>query len=123
MLENIIKYLKKEKLNPSIEDNGVFFEYDYEDAKIPCGYLYDEEQNITRFYSEIAEFNKETRQEGILVCQLLNQDTVLLKFYISDENILTAEYYVFGNDMPVEAVEQVNVDLDTIYDTIEPYII
>ena len=123
MLENILKYLKKEKFKPEFdeEQQSVFFEYKYEDAKIPCAYVYDEEQNITRFYAELAEFNQETRHEAILVCQLLNYDTVIPKFYMNDENILVAEYYTFGNDLPVETVEQINVDLENIYETMEPY--
>ena len=127
MLENVGKILKNKKIKFEIEDSDeaecLSFEFKYEDAKVPCAFFYDKEQELFRFYSELAEFDQQTRGEAILVCQLLNLDTVVLKFYMNDENYLVSEYYTFEEQINERLVEQVLIDLENIEDTMEPYFI
>ena len=55
------------------------------------------------------------------ICQLLNYDTFALKFYMSDENALAGECYIFGGKLTDEQLDVIFDDFETIEDTINPY--
>ena len=129
MLKNVINYLKEAEVEYEIQEDdeaiGVQFNFRYVDVDVDlaCGFIQNKEQEITNFYTEIAEFDKDTRGEAILVCQLLNYDTVSLKFYLNDDNVLIGECFIFDKDVCVDQIEQILGDLQAIQDTIEPYVI
>ena len=125
MLENVIKKLKELKIEYDYENDNdaeiVQFAYNYDFGSFPCEFSYDKETKEMKFYSELLEFDQEDREEAILVCQLLNYDTFALKFYMSDENALAGECYIFGDKLTDEQLEVIFDDYETIEETIYPY--
>ena len=82
MLENIKRKLDSLDIKYDFEDNEeaeiISFSYEYSETigLVPCEISFDKDQDLFRFYTEIAEFDEEDRIEGMKFCQLLNYDTI-----------------------------------------------
>ena len=125
MLENVIKKLKELNIEYEYEDTDeaeiIQFAYSYDFGSFPCEFSYVKETKEMKFYSELLEFDQDDRGEAILACQLLNYDTFALKFYLSDENALAGECYIFGGKITDEQLDVIFDDFETIEDTVYPY--
>ena len=125
MLENIVKFLKSKKIKCEVENDDtaeiISFSYKYDFGEVPCEISYDKENDVTKFYTEVGEFDQDSRVEGFMACHLCNYDTFYLKFYMSDDNNIAGERYLTTLEMTDDDIEGILADMETIADTIEPY--
>ena len=106
MLEKVIEKLKNEEVDYNLVDNDdaitINFGLELSFSNVNIEVSYDKKEKLYRFYSELVEFNDESCEDGVELVNDINFNSLFLKSYLDDENVLCIEYYSlidFDNEM------------------------
>jgi len=127
MLKNLIEKLKKEDVDFKSIDNDkeliVTFGIELSFSNIVCEFSYDKDEKVVRFYSELLEFNDDTFEDGLELVNDINYNSMFVKAYLDDDNILCAEYYISGIDeLSNTLIDDLLSDVANLEELLEEYI-
>jgi len=125
MLDNIIKKLKNEDVDYSFTDEAdaitINFGLELSFSNVNIEVSYDKNEKLYRFYSELVEFNSDNYEDGLELVNDINFNTLFLKSYLDDDNVLCVEYYSLV-DFDTEMFDELLSDVVSLEELLEEYL-
>lgn len=125
MLENVIEKLKKEDVDYNLVDNDealtISFGLELSFSNVNIEVSYDKNEKLYRFYSELVEFNNDSYEDGVELVNDINFNSLFLKSYLDDENVLCIEYYSL-TDFDNEMFDELLNDTISLEELLEEYL-
>lgn len=125
MLDNIIKKLKNEDVDYNISDESdaitINFGLELSFSNVNIEVSYDKNEKLFRFYSELVEFNNDNYEDGLGLVNDINFNSLFLKSYLDDENVLCVEYYSLV-DFDSEMFDELLSDVVSLEELLEEYL-
>ena len=125
MLDNIIKKLKNEDVDYSFTDEddaiSINFGLELSFSNVNIEVSYDKNEKLYRFYSELVEFNSDNYEDGLELVNDINFNTLFLKSYLDDDNVLCVEYYSLV-DFDTEMFDELLSDVVSLEELLEEYL-
>jgi hypothetical protein len=125
MLENVIKKLEKEEVDFKLDDEKdaltINFGLELSFSTVNIEVSYDKNEKLYRFYSELVEFNDDSYEDGVELVNDINFNSLFLKAYLDDDNVLCIEYYAL-NDFDSEMFDELLNDTASLEELLEEYL-
>ena len=125
MLEKVIEKLKNEEVDYNLVDNDdaitINFGLELSFSNVNIEVSYDKKEKLYRFYSELVEFNDESCEDGVELVNDINFNSLFLKSYLDDENVLCVEYYSL-DDFSLEMFDELLNDTISLEELLEEYL-
>lgn len=125
MLEKVIEKLKNEEVDYNLVDNNeaitISFGLELSFSNVNIEVSYDKNEKLYRFYSELVEFNNDSYEDGVELVNDINFNSLFLKSYLDDENVLCIEYYSL-TDFDNEMFDELLNDTISLEELLEEYL-
>lgn len=125
MLDNVIKKLKNEDVDYNYTDESdaitINFGLELSFSNVNIEVSYDKNEKLFRFYSELVEFNNDNYEDGLGLVNDINFNSLFLKSYLDDENVLCVEYYSLV-DFDNEMFDELLSDVVSLEELLEEYL-
>lgn len=125
MLDKVIEKLKKEDVEYNLVDDKdaltISFGLELSFSNVNVELSYDKNEKLYRFYSELIEFNEDSYEDGAQLVNDINFNSLFIKSYLDDENVLCIEYYSL-NDFDGEMFDELLNDTISLEELLEEYL-
>ena len=125
MLDKVIEKLKSEDVEYNLVDDKdaltISFGLELSFSNVNIEVSYDKNEKLYRFYSELVQFNEESCEDGVELVNDINFNSLFIKSYLDDENVLCIEYYSL-NDFDSEMFDELLNDTVSLEELLEEYL-
>lgn len=125
MLDKVIEKLKSEDVEYNLVDDRdaltISFGLELSFSNVNIEVSYDKNEKLYRFYSELVQFNEESCEDGVELVNDINFNSLFIKSYLDDENVLCIEYYSL-NDFDSEMFDELLNDTVSLEELLEEYL-
>ena len=125
MLDKVIEKLKKEDVEYNLVDDKdaltISFGLELSFSNVNIEISYDKNEKLYRFYSELVQFNDENYEDGVELVNDINFNSLFIKSYLDDENVLCVEYYSL-NEFDSELFDELLSDTVSLEELLEEYL-
>ena len=125
MLEKVIGKLKGEEVDYNLVDDDsattINFGLELSFSNVNIEISYDKNEKLYRFYSELVQFNDDSYEDGAELVNDINFNSLFVKAYLDDENVLCIEYYSL-NEFDSEMFDELLNDTVSLEELLEEYL-
>ena len=125
MLDKVIEKLKKEDVEYNLVDDKdaltISFGLELSFSNVNIEISYDKNEKLYRFYSELVQFNDENYEDGVELVNDINFNSLFIKSYLDDENVLCVEYFSL-NEFDSELFDELLSDTVSLEELLEEYL-